>query len=205
MVKDPRQFHVQCRGRSRAVRTTTGLWRCAGESAGAAAGRHLDPASAGSAGRIPAAGRHLVFPPRRGDLQGTRGIPRLPDARATAGTDHPRVQQRRRNRAGPVRRQRHDAGRRQETRPALSRLRIVGRIHAVDQAAFATGSFRRRLGWRTRTAGERTEHGGRSHAREPRPAPQRPPHAVGQTKTKAESTPSHHPGRKRCPGWNSHL
>ncbi len=68
----PAQVHLQRGRRARAVGAATGLRRSPGESPRAAAGRHLDPAAAGSAGRLPAAGRHLVFPPCGRHVQGTR-------------------------------------------------------------------------------------------------------------------------------------
>ena len=72
--------------------------------------------------------RHLVLPPRRRHVQGAGRLPRLPDARAAPRPHHPRVQQPGRRRARPVRRQRHDAGRREEARPRVPRLRALARL-----------------------------------------------------------------------------
>ncbi len=75
-----------------------------------------------------AGGRHLVLSPRLRHVQGTGRLAWLPDARATAGTDHSRVQQSGRAGARPVRRQRHDAGRGQEARPPLLGFRAFESI-----------------------------------------------------------------------------
>ena len=63
---------------------------------------------------------HLVLPPRVRHIQGTRRLPRLPDAGAIARPHHPRLIQSRRPGARPFRRQRLDFDRREETRTRLA-------------------------------------------------------------------------------------
>ena len=100
---------------------------------GPLAGRYLDPAAAGFARRLSADRRHVVLRPRGGHVQRAPRLSRLPDARATAGPHHPRQQQPGRNRARPVRRQRHDARRGQEAGPQVDRLRTFGRSMSAPQ------------------------------------------------------------------------
>ena len=127
-VKDPKRFHVQP---GPAVRVPsarqTDLRRQAGQPRRQAAGRHLDAAAAGYRRRLPPDGDTWYFCPRLRHVQGAAGPP-LPDARAAAGADHPRLRRTPATRARPVRRQRHDAGRGEEARPAVPRLRAFGGV-----------------------------------------------------------------------------
>ena len=61
-------------------------------------------------------------------------------------------------RARPVRRQRHDAGRRQEARPSVSGLRTLAGLRQKHPAAIGSHSSRRCPGWRCRTASQCTQH-----------------------------------------------
>ena len=88
----PEAVHVQRRRPDpRPLGPAAGLRRRAGQPRRPAAGRHLDPAPAGPARRLPARRRHLVLPARGRHVQGAGRLPRLPDARAAAGPDHPRL------------------------------------------------------------------------------------------------------------------
>ena len=114
------------------------------------------------AGRLSADRRHVVLRPRRRHVQGAPGLPRLPDARAAAGPHHSRQQQPGRHRARPVRRQRHDAGRRQETRPPVDRLRTLGRIRPRRDRAARCDQRRRRARRPGRSDRQRTVDGERT-------------------------------------------
>ena len=93
----PEEFHLQRRRDPRPLGAAVGLRRPPGEPAGPAAGRYLDPPSAGLARGLPAGRGHLVFPAGVRHVQGAGRLARLPDAGATAGPDHPRVQPTRAN------------------------------------------------------------------------------------------------------------
>ena len=90
-VCDPTGLHLQRRqsGRAGALGAAVGLCRHAGEPQRPPARQHLDPASARPARRLSPRARHLVLSPRGRHVQGARRVPRLPDAGAVAGPDHP--------------------------------------------------------------------------------------------------------------------
>ena len=96
--------------------------------AGRLARRHLGAPPARPGRLLHVGRRHLVLSARRRHVQGAGRLPRLPDARATFGPHHPPLLEPGRHRARPLQRQRDDAGRRQETRPAIPGLRSVGRV-----------------------------------------------------------------------------
>ena len=133
-VKDPKHFTFNDDGHPRALGPPAGLRRRPRRPGRPPAGRHLDPAAAGFARRLPARRGHLVLPPRLRHLQGARRLARLPDAGATPGPDHQGLLQPRRTGARPLRRQRHDAGRRQETRPAWLGFELSPNYAAKTQA-----------------------------------------------------------------------
>ena len=113
-VKDPKQFTFNDQDDPRPLGAATRLLRPPRRPQGPPPRRHLDPPPAGRPRGLPARRRHLVLPPRLRHLQGARRLARLPDARTAPGPDHPRLLEPRRGRPRPLRRQRHDAGRRQE-------------------------------------------------------------------------------------------
>ena len=76
---------------------------------------------------LPAGRGHVVRLARVRHVQGADRPP-VPDAGGGAGADHPRGEQPGRPGARPVRRQRHDAGRREETRPPVPGHRAVGGV-----------------------------------------------------------------------------
>ncbi len=90
-----------------------------------------------------------------GTFKEREGLSRLPDAGATSGADHPLVVQCRRDCARSVRRQRHDAGGGQETRPAMDRLRVVAGLRGEDQGSASRHPHRRRVGRRRRSLDQR--------------------------------------------------
>ena len=76
----------------------------------------------------------MVLSPRGRHVQGARRVPRLPDAGAVAGPDHPLLFEPDGSRARPVRRQRHDLQRGEETGAAVAGFELskdyVQRIQA---------------------------------------------------------------------------
>ena len=80
------------------------------------------------------------------------------------GPHRSRQQQPGRRRARPVRRQRHDAGRGEEARPQVDRLRAVGRIRPRGDRAARDDQRRRRARWPGRSDCQCAEHGERPAA-----------------------------------------
>ena len=126
---------------------------------GPAAGRHLGAAAAGRARGVPADGRHVVLLARRRHVQGTARLPRLPDAGAAAGPHHPRQLERGRRGVRPLHRQRHDARRGEEARPAVSRHGAVRGLREVRHGAAGCSSNRRPARRPRRPGVELAEHG----------------------------------------------
>ncbi len=130
----PAGFHLQRRqsGRAGALGTAVGLCRHAGEPQRPPARQHLDPASARPAQRLSPRSRHLALSPRGGHVQGARRVPRLPDAGAVAGPDHPLQFESAGRRARSVRRQRHDVQRGEEAGAAVAGLRAFEGLRPAD-------------------------------------------------------------------------
>ena len=153
----PEELHVQRRrpGGAGSFGPAVGLRRRAGESQGPAARQHVDSSPAGHSRGFRAGRRHVVLFAGCRHVQGARGISRLPDAGAASWADHPLLLESERDRAGSVRRQRHDACGGEETRPAVDRIRVVGGLRGEDQVAAARHAGRRAAGRRRRSADQR--------------------------------------------------
>ena len=124
LVKDPK-IHVQREsGDPRPDRPAARLWRRPRKPEWPPARRHLDSAAARPARIVSARRRHLVLPARHRHVQGAR---RAGTAARCPSSFLGRIIRACSNEGelvlDPVRRQRHDAGRGQEARPAVSRLR----------------------------------------------------------------------------------
>ena len=111
--------------------------------------------------------RHLVLPPRLRHVQRACRLARLSDARATAGPNHPGVQQPGRFGAGSVCRKRNDLGRGQEAPPAFPRIRAIQAVLGASQEAAGEDQARRSAERGPGTVDQRAGHRQWHQARRP--------------------------------------